>query len=67
MGEALGMIETKGLVAMIEAADAFVFQPEKVYPVFANAPVLPKTVTDAPARYVPASVGAVPVVLPLPL
>ena len=27
MGEALGMVETKGLVSMIEAADAFIAMP----------------------------------------
>ena len=70
MGEALGMIETKGLVAMIEAADAMVKAAkvtlvgwEKIGAGYVTAIVrgdvaAVKAATDAGAAAAPASVAA---------
>ena len=70
MGEALGMIETKGLVAMIEAADAMVKAAkvtlvgwEKIGAGYVTAVVrgdvaAVKAATDAGAAAAPASVAA---------
>jgi ethanolamine utilization protein EutM len=56
MGEALGMVETKGLVAMIEAADAMVKAAkvtlvgwEKIGAGYVTAIVAVKAATDAGA------------------
>ena len=70
MGEALGMVETKGLVAMIEAADAMVKAAkvtlvgwEKIGAGYVTAIVrgdvaAVKAATDAGAAAAPASVAA---------
>ena len=70
MGEALGMIETRGLVAMIEAADAMVKAAkvtlvgyEKIGSGYVTALVrgdvaAVKAATDAGAAAAPASVAA---------